>query len=153
MTFYSTRIFYYLGVGMLWGCTNPFIRRGQKLGNVQAQQVSKAPRTIIGTLWGFFTNINVFLPYLINQLGSLLFYYLVAVEPVQTAAPVCNNLAFMFTAITAYLLGEPTRSPVLLLLGVLSVSLGLMLVLSEGEGRSEGEGEGDGDGEREMRER
>lgn len=44
--------------------------------------------------------------YGINQLGSVLYNYLLGTTDLALASPVCNSLTFVFTAITAALLGE-----------------------------------------------
>lgn len=42
---------------------------------------------------------NIYLSiYLVNQMGSLVFMFLLFEQPISIAAPVCNSLAFMFTA-------------------------------------------------------
>jgi hypothetical protein len=77
------------------------------------------------------TNPALMLPYAVNQCGSLLFYFLSAVEPVQRAAPVCNTLTFVLTAATAHLvLGEEVRRPGPFYAGVLLVSCGVAVILA-----------------------
>ena len=132
----------YLTVGMLWGVTNPFIKRAAEKAS---KERADAPRPAAGgststgagtgaaspgrshlaTLRHFCTEPRIFVPFLVNQTGSLVFYYLLSKEPVSRTAPVCNALTFIFTALTGYLvLKEDVRSPLLLGAGSLLVVLG-----------------------------
>jgi drug/metabolite transporter (DMT)-like permease len=69
-------------------------------------------------------NCQNLLPFIFNQIGSLMFYYLLANEPVIIASPLCNSLTFTITSITAYYLGERSQSPLFLFLGITLVLLG-----------------------------
>jgi uncharacterized membrane protein len=70
-------------------------------------------------------------PFAINQLGSFMFYYLLATENVSLVSPLCNSLALAFTALTGYWLGEEYRKPLRMLLGVVCVYLGVFLCSSQ----------------------
>jgi len=81
-------------------------------------------------LYKFFTNPRALLPFLINQSGSIVFYYILASEKVSDATTICNSLTFAFTALTAYVLGEKINRPWLLLIGVSLVMIGIYFCLS-----------------------
>ena len=106
----------YVCVALLWGVTNPFLKR-QLTSSTQGE-------TTLQTLISFISDTSKVFPFAINQMGSLLFYYLLANEPVTTASPICNSLTFAFTAVTAFFLGERSQCPALLFLGVACVLLG-----------------------------
>lgn len=153
--FESTSLLLYVLVGMLWGCTNPYIKRAQmnaasslphSLEVKERRQGSNVPGS--GGMGNNSTvNSNIFIktlaplrrllsdplvlgPYLINQSGSIVFFYVLSKEPVTRAAPLCNALAFVFTAITGcFFLGEDVKSPVTLSLGVALVVLGTHICL------------------------
>ncbi|VVC89648.1 unnamed protein product [Leptidea sinapis] len=87
-----------LVTGILWGCTNPFIRRG-----------TRGLRAVRGRSWlsqlyaeGVFLlgNWKYVVPWLVNQGGSLA--YLAALQrlPLCVAVPGANSLAFVCTAAT-----------------------------------------------------
>ena len=132
----------YLTVGVLWGVTNPFIKRAaEKASKERAEAprhqagagtgasvgggINGTGRSHLATLRHFCTDPRIFVPFLVNQTGSLVFYYLLSKEPVSRTAPVCNALTFIFTALTGYLvLKEDVRSPVLLGAGSVLVVLG-----------------------------
>ncbi len=128
----------YLLIGMLWGCTNPFIKKAQ--GNtihnkvVQPTEGGKGIRLMLKAymepLYRLVTEYNTLIPYAINQCGSLLFLYLLSSEPVSQAVPIVNSLTFIFTAIVGYFFcGEKIGSPILLLIGVLLVLVGTYVCL------------------------
>ncbi len=58
------------GIGLLWGITNPFLEQGAK-----ALDSDNSPSQGSFLSRGFF-NLRVLVPLLLNQAGSLLFYYL-----------------------------------------------------------------------------
>ena len=114
----TQRFFSYVVVACLWGITNPLLKRAASANQTDA---------IYGTLISLFTDCNKLLPFLLNQLGSLTFYYLLASEPITTAAPLANSLTFGVTAVAAHCLGERNQSPVLLSSGILLVLLGIYI--------------------------
>jgi drug/metabolite transporter (DMT)-like permease len=121
----AQRILSYLLVGALWGITNPFIKRAKE--NSGKRDYSDSEKSPLETVIELLTNPAQLIPFAINQSGSLFFYYLLANDPLTVAGPLCNALTFAFTAITAFLLGEQVRSPILLALGTLLVLLGVYL--------------------------
>lgn len=119
----------YAAVGLFWGCTNPFIKRAQmKLRENRGGKVSLSTwQRFISTL----TDPAALLPYAVNQMGSVFFYYLSAVEPIQRAAPICNTLTFVLTALTAHvILKERVVQPLMLYMGVTLVACGIAVILS-----------------------
>ena len=66
-------------VGLLWGITNPFLEHGAKTVNKETEKdkTSKANILIrsLSFLWNLVSNYQFLIPYLMNQLGSVLFYY------------------------------------------------------------------------------
>lgn len=100
-------------VATLWGCTNPFLRLASlhsvraakqpesedKIGRIQDSLLS--PRQLVSHL---FTQVGFYAPFLINQLGSVVFYLLLGTYDVSIAVPVVNGLTLAFTALTEALL-------------------------------------------------
>lgn len=123
------KIVSYLFVGMLWGCTNPFLKAGSskaanedKKSNNEASWYIRTKSTLKK-----FLRPSVFVPIAINQCGSVAFYYLLATDDISTAVPICNSLTFAFTGITGWALGEKIYRPSLFILGVVLVILGISL--------------------------
>jgi hypothetical protein len=121
-----TPIIGYFLVGLLWGVTNPFIKRATV--SSKAAETSRNPATgksHLATLRQFCSEPKSFVPFLVNQMGSLVFYYMLSTEPVSRTAPICNAITFIFTALTGYVcFQEEVHSPLLLAVGSLLVVLG-----------------------------
>uniref|UniRef100_A0A182UAN6 Uncharacterized protein n=1 Tax=Anopheles melas TaxID=34690 RepID=A0A182UAN6_9DIPT len=82
-------------VAITWGATNPFIKRGS-IGYNELKADSK-----LGQLW-----LEYLLPLVINQLGSIVYVLTLQRTELSLTVPMANSLTFVFTAITARLLGE-----------------------------------------------
>jgi len=127
-----TSLICYLLVGILWGCTNPFIKRAQNHhSSTLPSNKNNSNSGTFGMLKRLFNDPKVYIPYSINQSGSILFYFLLSKEPVSRAAPICNALTFIFTAITGfYILGEKVSRPLLLILGIALVIIGTFVCIT-----------------------
>nr|CAD7200583.1 unnamed protein product [Timema douglasi] len=81
-------------VGMLWGCTNPLIKKA----SAGIEKVN-AP--------------NYLVPLVLNQAGSLLYFLALAKTDLSLSVPVANSLTFVFTALTGIAIGEetPNKAP------------------------------------------
>ncbi|CAH2251993.1 transmembrane protein 234 homolog isoform X3 [Pararge aegeria] len=119
----------YLGLllltGVLWGCTNPFIRQGTRgLRKVKADTTFGQACAEITFLLG---NWRYVLPWLVNQVGSLV--YLVAVQrvPLSLAVPAANSLAFAFTAVTGAAVGSEQPLDSGSILGIVFIGVGTAL--------------------------
>ena len=125
-------LFGYLIVGICWGVTNPFIKRATMTKAIENGDANKgAAVSHIATLRHFCVEPRIFLPFLVNQSGSIVYYLLLSKEPISKAAPICNALTFILTAITGYIfLKEEIRSPMLLILGSFLVLFGIYLCCS-----------------------
>uniref|UniRef100_A0A8C7ZMN7 Transmembrane protein 234 n=1 Tax=Oryzias sinensis TaxID=183150 RepID=A0A8C7ZMN7_9TELE len=116
-------------VSILWGCTNPFLKRGTEgLEKVtQPNRVSQILAEIKFLFLNFkvcFININsstfkldawlisfsvscqYLLPFLMNQAGSVFYYYTLSTTDLSLAVPVTNSLTLLCTLLTGKLLGE-----------------------------------------------
>jgi drug/metabolite transporter (DMT)-like permease len=124
----------YLIVGICWGVTNPFIKRAtmtKAIENANSDASKGMLQSHKQTLKQFLAEPRIFLPFLINQSGSLVYYLLLSKEPISKAAPICNALTFILTAITGYMfLKEEIRSPLLLMTGSFLVLYGIFLCCS-----------------------
>ncbi|CAH2097953.1 unnamed protein product [Euphydryas editha] len=111
--------------GVLWGCTNPFIRQGTKgLRKVHAETWIGQAYAEIAFLLG---NWRYVVPWLVNQLGSLV--YLVAIQrvPLSLAMPAANSLAFAFTALTGSLVGTEEPLDQGSIFGIMLIGVGTAL--------------------------
>ena len=130
-------------VSMLWGCTNPFLRRGSieelprggsrgeaspgvETGRKRGPCGFKLPAAV-AWFFGLWSRWQFFLPFAVNQAGSALYAVLLGEMELSLALPLVNSLTFVFTAVTGYLLGERVESIVKLTLGILLVLAGTAL--------------------------
>lgn len=97
-------IVYLTFVALLWGVTNPFIKKGAKgLENVKASSKFGQFFKELGFL---VTQFKYIVPFIINQLGSVLYFLTLGNADISLAVPVTNSLTFVITAITGWFLGE-----------------------------------------------
>lgn len=131
-------------VGCLWGCTNPFLRRASTdEGYPEVAETNKAEpseggaasltRTIVSSL-SKFRHARVYLPYLLNQSGSLVFYVLLSRSSLSLAVPVCNALALVASVATSRCLGERVNKPRQAVVGAALVVAGVAICLSANGG-------------------
>jgi Putative transmembrane family 234 len=112
-------------VGAFWGCTNPLLRRGSidvascesESGGSSATKKTSASRSTFSSLRRF-RNVKVWLPYALNQLGSVLFYFSLSQSEMSLVVPISNGLALLFSIVTSYALGERVNRPLRAVLGV-----------------------------------
>ncbi|CRH01012.1 conserved Plasmodium protein, unknown function [Plasmodium relictum] len=82
----------YLVIGCLWGCTNVYMKKGCK--------DEKTKKNIIKEIISICKNLNIILPYILNQVGSLFYYYLLSKSDISLVMPLSNTSSFFFTYIT-----------------------------------------------------
>jgi len=126
-------------VGTIWGCTNPFMKKGsedEEAKNISANNQSiEEGKESVSFLQGIiqslskFRRCSVFVPYLLNQSGSLFYYKLLATSDLSNAIPTCNALAMVFSFLTSFLLGERLDKPIQAVLGSLLVTGGVIVCM------------------------
>jgi Putative transmembrane family 234 len=84
-------------VGVMWGCTNPFLNKAS------TEQKEKVEWWNILSL---ITNWHFTVPFLLNQLGSVLFMYMLGQTKMSLVVPIANAITILFTAIVSRALGE-----------------------------------------------
>lgn len=140
-----------ISVGAFWGCTNPLLRRGAVQSNAKIAK-STTTKTIASSkinaslLEGcdrstsptkfllsillslkHFQHVGVWLPYLLNQAGSLLFYFTLGNSEISLAVPICNGLALVFSIATSFVIGEGIENPLQTIVGSSLVVLGVAI--------------------------
>jgi hypothetical protein len=108
-------------VGALWGCTNPFLRKGCK--EISSNKQSGSKNGILSTLRNF-QYFRIWIPYILNQSGSIIYYFLLANSDLTSSVPIANALALVFSIWTSYLLGERVNRPFHAVLGSALVMTG-----------------------------
>ena len=122
----------YCLVGLLWGCSNPFVKYAQRSAEDVNSSRKSHSSSMYTSLIRLVSNSSLFLPFMVNQSGSLVFYYLLSSEPVSRASPICNALTFVITALTGHFaFGEKVHRPWLMSLGVALILIGIALCVGE----------------------
>jgi hypothetical protein len=113
-------------IGVVWGATNPFVRRGTIA--VEAKKKKKQRATASSPLLLYLTTPQFLVPQFLNQAGGVAFSALLAsgAAPLSLAVPAVNAACLASNAVTDVLLGEQYRLA-LLVPGVLLVAAGLVL--------------------------
>ncbi|EGG25127.1 hypothetical protein DFA_03374 [Cavenderia fasciculata] len=93
-----------IAVGMIWGCTNPFIKRGSE--GVSSIKKNSAVMQFISEFIYLWTKPTYFIPMVINLSGSIVFFYTLGHADISLVVPISNSLTFLFTAFTGMLLKE-----------------------------------------------
>ncbi|XP_043483773.1 transmembrane protein 234 homolog [Leptopilina heterotoma] len=91
-------------VALFWGTTNPFMKKGA-VGIERIKASSRFKQLLQETLF-LFTNFKYLAPFVINQIGSVVYYFTLQTTDLSLAIPVSNSLTFLITALTGRLLGE-----------------------------------------------
>ncbi|XP_076605597.1 transmembrane protein 234 [Chaetodon auriga] len=91
-------------VSVLWGCTNPLLKRGTE-GIENVTRTSRVSQ-LLAEVKFLFLNLKYLVPFLLNQSGSLVYYYTLSTTELSLAVPVANSLTFICTLLTGKLLGE-----------------------------------------------
>ncbi|XP_075051313.1 transmembrane protein 234 isoform X2 [Mixophyes fleayi] len=91
-------------VSLLWGVTNPFLRRGAE--GVESVREERKVRRLLCEARFLISNYRYIIPFLLNQSGSLVFYLTLASTELSLAVPICNSLALVFTMVSGRILGE-----------------------------------------------
>lgn len=128
---WTTDILSMILVGALWGCTNPLLRKGSVEGQTNEDTTTPLRHSsfLKRSLTTFF-KFRVWLPYALNQSGSLVFYILLAHSNLSMAVPTCNALALVFSFLTSWYLGEPFTKPLQTLLGASLIMIGIAICVS-----------------------
>jgi len=79
--------------------------------------------------WFLLCNWKFIVPFALNQLGSVLYLSFLAKTDISLTLPICNSLAFFFTALTSRMIGESpitTRT----VIGMLFILIGVGLCIT-----------------------
>jgi drug/metabolite transporter (DMT)-like permease len=137
-------------VGAFWGCTNPLLRKGSASVETEKRRTTGqdgANRNLF-LFCIFFAlskirNVGVWVPYLLNQCGSLIYYKLLSHLELTLAVPICNALALVFSGITSFALGERVDKPWRAMTGASLVILGVAVCISSNTAQDNFQQEGE----------
>ena len=96
-----------VGVGVLWGCTNSFIKRGSVVADSKKVDQACDSSWSVAHLWvNLLTTWRFVVPQALNLVGSVCFAYLLGRAPLSFVVPVTNAISLLSNAMTDWLLGE-----------------------------------------------
>ncbi|XP_034241801.1 transmembrane protein 234 homolog [Thrips palmi] len=91
-------------VGILWGGTNPFIKKGAK--GMERVEGSNIITRFFKEIYFLLTNWRYMVPFILNQSGSVVYFLTLQNTEMSLAVPISNSLTFVFTAISGWFVGE-----------------------------------------------
>lgn len=113
-------------VGLLWGATNPLIKRGSE--GIDAIKTNTKHLRMIDEILFLITKWQYVVPFLANQSGSLLYVYALRNSELSIAVPVSNSCTFLFTTLMAVLLGEQVPN-FKSFIGIIMIALGVTICI------------------------
>lgn len=110
-------------VGIVWGCTNSYIKQGSLAAESGSQVAVQRSRYALLDLWcRLLTTWRFLLPQTLNLAGSVCFALLLGAAPLSFVVPVTNAVSLLANAMTDWALGEPIdlayAAPGILLLAI-----------------------------------
>ena len=128
----------YFATGTLWGVTNALMEVGSKDDSTDAppgkgskSKEKEAGGNVVVEGMKMFANLRFLLPFILNQLASVLNNFLVAKSDLSIAVPVVNCITFQVTFITMRLLKGTSLIDFRFLAGSLLIMIGLYLCLTK----------------------
>lgn len=116
----------FAAVGLLWGGTNPLIKRGSE--GIDAIKTNTKHLRFIDEILFLITRWQYVVPFLANQSGSLLYVYALQNAELSIAVPIANSCTFLFTALMAILLGEQVPN-IKSFIGMIMIAIGVAICL------------------------
>lgn len=95
-------------VAIIWGATNPLIKRGS--AGIENIKCSNRVLQFLAELKFLACKWQHIVPFLLNQSGSVLYYYTIGQADISLAVPITNSLTLVVTMATGRLLGERVKS-------------------------------------------
>ena len=100
--------FWLVAVALLWGTTNPLMKKG----SAGVEKISYQNRLVQLVMEIKFLALRwqYFLPFLVNQSGSVLYYFTLSQADISLAVPITNSLTFLVTSLVSRFMGERVNS-------------------------------------------
>ncbi|KAM4796410.1 transmembrane protein 234 [Rhinophrynus dorsalis] len=112
---------------LLWGATNPLLRKGAE--GLEGVGQNGVRWKLLFEARFLISNYRYIIPLLLNQSGSVVFYYTLASAELSLAVPLCNSLAVVFTLVTGRIMGEDTGGKGAVF-GIFLTTLGISLCVA-----------------------
>ena len=141
-------------VGATWGCSNSFLRKGSTEASLstptttihttattehafEPQLRHNARKSKLLQRLEFlkvqlskFRHASVWLPYVVNQSGSIIYYVTLSQTDISIAVPACNALSLVFSICTSwFVLNEPVERPIMTMIGATLIMVGVAMCI------------------------
>ncbi|KAL1825463.1 hypothetical protein ACET3Z_012241 [Daucus carota] len=112
-------------VGLVWGATNAFMKRGTLIWD-QKLKSSPHPNTTLNNWLNLLLTWQYSVPFLLNLSASATFFASLSDTPISLAVPVTNATTFAATALVGMLLGEEMKG-LMALFGTFLILVGVFV--------------------------
>ena len=93
-----------MSVALVWGITNPLLKKGS-VGIEKIKRPGKL-RQLLAELKFLTCRWQYTVPFAVNQIGSVLYYFSIGQADISLAVPITNSLSFLVTSIAGRVMGE-----------------------------------------------
>ncbi|XP_041069383.1 transmembrane protein 234 isoform X2 [Carcharodon carcharias] len=114
-------------VALLWGGTNPFLKRGTE--GIEKVRSRNFVIQLFAEMKFLFLNYKYLVPFVLNQSGSVIYYFTLASTDLSLAVLLSNSLTFLFTLLTGKFLGEDIGGKQAMI-GMLLIIVGVSLCVA-----------------------
>ncbi|PRP87926.1 hypothetical protein PROFUN_02663 [Planoprotostelium fungivorum] len=120
-----------VAVALVWGATNPLMKIGSRgVSRVAASSQGNVVSKFANEMKYLFTQWRYIGAFLLNQSGSILFYYTLSNNEISMVVPITNSLTFLFTTVSShYILNEPCTDPGTIS-GMILIAVGVFICMS-----------------------
>ncbi len=98
----------FTAVALVWGGTNPWLKRGS--AGMEDIKCSNWLLQVLMELKFLAFRWSYVVPFLINQSGSILYYFTLGQADLSLAVPITNSLTFLVTTVMGRCMGEKITS-------------------------------------------
>ena len=100
--------FWLVAVALLWGTTNPLMKKG----SAGVEKISYQNRLVQLVMEIKFLALRwqYLVPFLVNQTGSVLYYFTLSQADISLVVPITNSLTFLVTSLVSRSMGERINS-------------------------------------------
>lgn len=111
-------------VGAIWGCTNPLVKQGSE------EESTRCEKKNIWNSLKQFQYAKVWIPYLLNQCGSIVYNVLLASSDLTLTVPACNGIALVCSYLTSHFVcHERLTHPYRALFGSFLITMGVAICM------------------------
>jgi len=118
-----------LTVALLWGISNPFMKRGSQ-GLTNLTKTNSVIRNFFNDFYFLLKRPLYLIAFAVNISGSVLYYYSLSNQQISQIVTITNSLTFLVTTVTSKLLGEEGINKYTYL-GMLCVLVGVAICVKE----------------------